>query len=137
MIQKLEIIEGPVKNDDMTWYVIAKSSSRDTFYQFNIFEHGGVATEVQKLIKRKPSRDVLEEELRHILMYYFWSKTEWEFLVTSMFQTAYHHAELKVDVYDQVNLNWERFVDYVCQFVPKKKNKTEEIDSRMGEKNDI
>lgn len=105
MIQKLEIIEGPVKNSDMTWYVIAQSSSRDVFYQFNIFEHGGVATEVQKLIKKKPSREVLAEELRHILMYYFWSKCEWEFLLTSLFQTKYHYVELKVDVFDQVYLN--------------------------------
>jgi hypothetical protein len=43
-------------------------------------------------------------------MYYFWSKAEWEIIISSW--PNRDNDELKIDVFDQVMLNWEAFVDY-------------------------
>lgn len=60
-------------------------------------------------------------------MYYFWSKCEWEVLLTSWVHGGRDDApELKIDVYYQLKMNWDHFVDYVWQFAPKKRPRTKE-----------
>lgn len=45
-------------------------------------------------------------------MYYFWSKCEWE-IILSDFPPSKKFQEKKVDVYEQVMLNWDIFINYV------------------------
>lgn len=49
-------------------------------------------------------------------MYYFWSKTEWEVIVSPWVGKG---GDEKIDVYDQLKLNWDKFVDYVWSEVHK------------------
>ena len=48
-------------------------------------------------------------ELRHELMYHFWSRCEYEVLIK---EWCGREAERKVDIYEQLMLNWDRFIDY-------------------------
>ena len=47
-------------------------------------------------------------------MYYYWSKCEWE-IILSAWPSRKDFNEEKIDVFDQINLNWDRFADYVWE----------------------
>lgn len=116
-----------VKKADMKWFVFVESVNRKEIYEMNVFDHGGFTADLEKFLKKRPTREELSEELRHITMYYFWSKCEWEVLLTSWVHGGRDDApKLKIDVYDQLKMNWDHFVDYVWQFAPKKRPRTKE-----------
>lgn len=118
---------GLVKKADMKWFVFAESVNRKEIYEMNVFDHGGFTADLEKFLKKRPTREELSEELRHITMYYFWSKCEWEVLLTSWVRGGHDDSpKLKIDVYDQLKMNWDHFVDYVWQFAPKKRSKSKE-----------
>ena len=118
---------GLVKKADMKWFVFVESVNRKEIYEMNVFDHGGFTADLEKFLKKRPTREELSEELRHITMYYFWSKCEWEVLLTSWVHGGRDDApKLKIDVYDQLKMNWDHFVDYVWQFAPKKRPRTKE-----------
>ena len=82
---------------------------------FNIFNHSSFCEMVKKLKKCKDiTKAEFAEELRTILMRYYWCKCEWEIAISGLFQVDADHAE-KIDIYSQVRLNWNTFVDYVWE----------------------
>lgn len=42
----------------------------------------------------------------------YWSKCEWE-IILSPWPPRDGEQDIKVDVYDQIKINWDHFVDYV------------------------
>lgn len=108
---------------------------------FNIFDHYSFRADVEKLLKTKMTKDEFAEKLRREVQYRYWAKSEWECVVSGtsphigkrelerIISECYlklgkdvptprcTHANLddaeKIDVYDQVRLNWDYFVDYV------------------------
>ena len=71
----------------------------------DMWEHGkGLYT------KEVPVKDYFLNEVRSELMYYFWSKCEWEVMITDW---PSNKAEYKTDVYYQVRLNWGAFCNYL------------------------
>lgn len=100
--------------------------------------------------------DICKEEfaelLRRQVQYYYWSKTEWECVITDTqphigrreldrilddcyrkrtkdeppcrFSHVYLSDAEKIDVYDQLRLNWDEFVEYVWRFRKPKKART-------------
>ena len=80
---------------------------------YNIFGHYGFKHEAAKAAKKfKDDKDAFADEVRRSLMYFFWSKCEWEVIIDHWPHND-RFKDLKVDVYDQVLQNWELFVDYV------------------------
>jgi hypothetical protein len=96
---------------------------------------------VKELKRKKLSKEEFADRLKREVMYYFWSKYEYETVVTT-FPPHITSGELdkaiverdhrlkeygrcrssiqitpeeyiKIDIYDQVRLNWDVFVDYV------------------------
>ena len=49
-------------------------------------------------------------------MYYFWARCEYE-VVISGWPPAHGDVDRKVDIYEQLMLNWYAFVDYVWEHV--------------------
>ena len=47
-------------------------------------------------------------------MYYFWSKCEYEIIITCWPKWDKFKEE-KIDVYSQLNLNWDKFVNYIWE----------------------
>lgn len=43
-------------------------------------------------------------------MYYFWSKSQYEVLILPWVGKA---DDIKIDIYDQVMMNWDKFSEYV------------------------
>ena len=78
------------------------------FLQFHI----GVDSEyVKKAAKKYQNREDFAKQLRSEVMYYFWSKCEWEVLVTPWISPR-ESEKKKIDVCWQIMNNWDVFVDY-------------------------
>ena len=79
---------------------------------------------------------VFTDEVQRALSYYFWARAEYEVIITSwppfvekdeviklqqeLDKTQYRHVvnlsfEKKIDIYDQVRLNFDRFIDYLWE----------------------
>lgn len=121
----------------MVWNVYRYDVNKGEVEIYNVFQHYSFNLDVEKLLKKKPSYEELSEELKHITMYYFWSKCEYETIITEFppyidreeidrlvsekdehpYRT-YVNLEVrkKVDIYEQLNLNWGQFVKYVYSF---------------------
>ena len=77
----------------------------------NIFEHGSFREYVKKAARKVQSKEDFAMQLRREVMYYFWSKCEWEVLI-SPWVGGNDDEERKVDVAWQILNNWDVFVDY-------------------------
>lgn len=128
-------------NNRMIWNVYAKRSSSPKVEVYDIFQHHDFREDVDKLIKQKLSRAEFEEMLKRKLSYYFWGKVEWE-ITAAPYPTYVTYKEfdrvndevkafilqndrfpprrqldvegaIRLDVYEQVTLNWDSFVDYI------------------------
>lgn len=132
----------------LVWNVYKISCSTQKLGVFNVFEHDSFYCNIRKLLKMNISKENFAEQLRREAQYY-WSKTEWECIITSNqpyidckelqriisecnlqrknanspFRRA--HVNLsnsdKIDVYAQLCANWDEFVDYVWSHAKSKK----------------
>lgn len=125
----------------MIWKVFRYDINSNAICKYNIFSHSGFASDVCELLNQDIIKEDFEKILRRSLMYYFWSKCEYETVITSWpvyiskTELSRLNAEVKehdkkwgyqpyrinvepdagekIDVYQQVMLNWDTFVDYV------------------------
>lgn len=97
----------------MKWYVFYYNINKKKVDTFNIFEHGSFIKYVQKAIEKYKVKDEFAKQLRSELMYYFWSKAEWEIIISPWVGGDREKDSVKIDVYDQVMLHWDVFADYV------------------------
>ena len=81
----------------------------------NIIDHYSFNEDVKQHLKKCKDKTEFTKELKSSLMYYFWSKSEYEILIYP-WCGGQHTKEIKIDVYSQVMLNWDKFVDYVWSF---------------------
>jgi len=56
---------------------------------------------------------VVADSLKRYLMYYMWSKCEYEIILSPWTGRA---DDIKIDVYDQIMMNFNSFVDYCWSF---------------------
>lgn len=96
----------------MKWNVFYHNINSDRIEMMNIFQHSGFRRDVEGLLRSHGNKDEFAEQLRKDLMYYFWSRCEYE-LVLEPWVGGRDTAPLKIDIYTQVMLNWEQFLDYV------------------------
>ena len=96
----------------MQWNVFFHNYNKNEIEQYNIFNHSSFRYEVKQLVKKYKDKDTFTEKLRKELAYYFLSKCEWEVIVSPWIGKK-ESCEAKIDVYNQVMLNWDIFADYV------------------------
>ncbi len=125
----------------MKWNVILENYSTERLYAFNVFDDTEFRANVEKLFEKKYDRKRFEEELDLKAHYSFWAKIEWETIFTTwpphidaneieriIDEYYINHKKdeplpdkinvrpekyRKIDVYDQLRANWDRFADYV------------------------
>ena len=96
---------------DTVVYAYYHDSNAKKIRPLNVFDHGGFRRDVEKLLKKKDiDRDAFSKELRSTMMYYFWSKCEYEVIIKEWVGVP---AQLHVDIFQQVEMNWNHFVDYL------------------------
>lgn len=100
-----------MKKYNLEWNVYYHDSNVGNIKAFNVFDHGGFYRDVEQLMKDKSiSRDKFSEAVRHSMMYYFWSKSEYEVVIKEWCGKPF---EIKVDIFHQVQMNWDHFIDYL------------------------
>ena len=123
----------------MEWFVYYQNINAKEIQKFNIFNHASFRNGVAQL--NQNDRSEFEKELNSLLMYCFWSKSEYEVVITSWppsikideldrlneqkqkYIKNYDivpysvcprlDTKIKIDIYDQIKINWPIFVDYV------------------------
>lgn len=97
----------------LSWNVYVEDFNNKEILVYNIFRHYGFMCDCVKIAKKyRTDKDAFAEEIRRSLMYYFWSKCEWEIILDSWPGREGFRQE-KIDVYDQVRMNWDAFVDWL------------------------
>ena len=125
----------------MIWNVYYRDINTRQIKIWNIFNHSSFREEVINLKKKKLPKWEFAKRLERKVLYYFGSKYEYEVVVTSFppyidkkeldrLNTAYEEYNTKygryplridaypeigekIDIYEQVLLNWDAFVNYV------------------------
>ena len=99
----------------LEWNVYVGDFNAKKIETHNVFHHTRFVEDCRKAAKKfKDDKAAFAEEVRHSLMYYYWSKCEWEVII-SHWPPAKGFDDSKVDVYSQVMLNWDRFIDYLWE----------------------
>ena len=96
----------------LRWMVYYHDINAQKLTTLNIFNHGGFADSIQKNFKKNKNREDFAKQLKSDLMYYFWSKSEYEVIIAP-WSGDRHTQNIKIDIYDQVMNNFDIFVDYV------------------------
>lgn len=127
------------KPRELVWNVIAENNNKVEVY--NILSHPSLKNTIKESAKKYTKFREFADSIRSTLMYLTWSKCEWEIVVTSwptfveneeldkMVKEREEHkekwgkstvrssvnlsVEKKIDVFTQVMLNWDAFIDYV------------------------
>lgn len=102
----------------MLWNVYTFNINKRQFESYNVFSHAGFKKDINELLTNgQINRTDFSKKLEDILRYYFWSRCEWEMIVSEWPPApADKNVEVKVDVYDQIKLNWENFVQYCWSY---------------------
>jgi len=106
--------KSSISKELMEWNIYYYNMSQKRLWISNIFLHSCFAEEVRYTLNHSDNKKQFAEKIRASLFYYFKSRAEWEVLIKSWLGDD----EIKIDVYDQVIVNWDRFVDYVWSFKP-------------------
>ena len=96
----------------MVWNVYRVDLNTNKVEIFNIFDHRRFHTSVRILRKTSVSKEAFAKDLDREVMCYYWCKYEYEVAIGGL---SYHDESIKVDIYSQVKLNWDVFVDYVWE----------------------
>lgn len=97
----------------LEWYVYCCDINRKKVCTYNIFSHAAFNKTCVKAAKEyKNDRDSFMKEIRWGLRYLFGSRCEWEILI-QLWPPHISDTTKKVDVADQVIMNWSNFADYI------------------------
>lgn len=140
--EKKAFIPYKPDNKTLEWYVFYHDWNSNEICPTNVLIHSSKFVDGLFKAKRKYKNDYIKfaEEIRMSLQYAYWSKSEHETIITSWpphideeefnrlvkakeddeskgFKRFYENVNLtcdyKIDIYMQVMLNWNRFIDYL------------------------
>lgn len=96
----------------LEWKVLVGDFNHKEISSFNVFDHYRFLDDCKKNAK-KNAKDYAAfcNQLYTDLHYHYCGKCEWEVIVTDWPTSG--KCEMKLDVYDQVSLNWDLFCQYV------------------------
>ena len=100
----------------MHWYVLMYNMNSKMINTYDVFDHSGFYNDVKKLLVSDLGVDDFKEKLRRSFQYWFWCRCEFEVLVCG-WSPSHKDVEKKIDIYEQVMLNWDVFVDYVFNYM--------------------
>ena len=99
--------------DKLVWEVYIENINKRQIELYNIFKHGGFKADLINIYKEeKDNKDNFLDRVRRSLMYYYWSKCEWE-IILSDWPPSKKFNDKKISVYDQIMPNWHVFSEYI------------------------
>lgn len=127
-------------NKNLTWNVFIEDRNSEDIKLYNVL-NTGIVEEIKNRTLGINDKEQFAEEVKSVLMYHYWSRSEWEIVLTDWVPhiTVIEFDRLsdeldsyrakwdknpyklsvnlatgkKVDVWDQVQLNWNHFIDYL------------------------
>lgn len=136
---KLSMLEPKLtKSEYPVWNVFREDFNSREIVVYNIFQHIAFYDAVKQIAKKRPDKETFANKVGNELSYYFWSKSEYEVIVTSwpayidrveLCRLTDTHEKFKdqptpykininpevgekIDIYTQVVMNWNQFIDY-------------------------
>ena len=100
-----------MKTKTLEWNVVYFNQNKKDFEIYNVLSSYFV-DEIKKRTKKIEDKNDFAEEVKIMCMGYFWSKFEWE-IILKEWTAGDNPKQKKIDVYDQLKLNWDRFIDYL------------------------
>ena len=97
----------------MNWNVWRHNINSGLIEIWNIFEHYNFSKDTIRDLRDFNDKKEFSRQLQSNLMYYFWCKSEYEIILGPWNGVA---DERKIDIYQQIMLNKEQFLDYVWSF---------------------
>lgn len=96
---------------ELKYYVLLPNINNEKDFKFNVFNNIRFLSYLMDLKARAKKDDTIniKEEIRHSLQYSYWSKSECEIMVKCLFGKVEH----KIDVYEQIMLNFDLFYEYL------------------------
>ena len=100
------------------WNVFYYDINKNKITTYNIFKHSGFNKYVEKALETSKTKEEFAETLRRELMYYFWSKAEWELVIeldedNHIFLIPWcgcrSPEEIKIDVTNDTRFDWRGF----------------------------
>lgn len=105
-----------IKKPNLCWNVYYEDWNAKEIRIRNIFDHYSFVKDCAKDLKKlKDDREAAEERIRRNLLYYFWAKCEHEVVITAWVNPKNEDIDRKVDIYEQVYINWHIFFEYVWE----------------------
>lgn len=101
----------------LEWYVYYHNWNDNEIKPFNVFRHGSFLADCKKNARKNiHDYDAFCEKLKTDAMSYFWSRCEWEILLMPWIKRKGNddYSE-KIDVFDQLQLNWDAFCKYAWE----------------------
>lgn len=130
------------RKNNLYYYVYIENINQQTIEKYNVL-NDGIIKEIKKHTKGISDKNAFAEIIDPILAYYYRSRAEWEIILTSwptcvsvhellrldqeleFYQKKYKTVpysltanlvtEEKVDVYRQIKLNWDIFINYLWE----------------------
>lgn len=106
-------------SDKPKWYVFVENINKKQIEVYNIFDHHYFKKDCdeawEKWYKGESGALEFEKDIKRILKYYFWCKCEWE-IILSDFPPSKNFNDKKIDVFKQVEINWDNFISYLCDY---------------------
>lgn len=100
----------------MEWYVLNYNFNLKKIEPINIFNYGNFLKDIKEIykeyIERKEDIEFFENKINSQLLYYFWSRREYEISVGDLFEKDLEKYE-KIDVYYQIKMNFKAFIEYL------------------------
>ena len=98
----------------MEYKVLYEDSNAKSIEWLNVFNHSRFCSQLMDLLGKNKTQGDFKTELRDICSYNFWSKCEYEVIV-SCWPPYERGAREKIDIYDQLMANFTLFADYIWQ----------------------
>lgn len=116
---------------ELKWNVFIGDFNGKQIITCNIFDHYKFKDECDKAWKNyKTDFPAFAKEVRSWLMYCFWGKCEWEVII-SHWPPHESFRDEKIDVFEQVMLNWDVFIIYVWNFYYLKSSRRKDINLKI------
>ena len=95
----------------LAWHVIKYDPNIKCFRGYNVLSPV-VVEDIKKKTAGAAGRATFADGVGRVCRYYFGSRTECE-IVLEEWPICDNPTRRKMDIYDQLFLNWDRFIDYL------------------------
>lgn len=104
----------------MEWNVYNFNMNAQKIETYNIFKHWSFSEYARKAIKKCKTKDEFAKQLKKELMYYFWSRSEYELIIevtedNRIFLNPWvgcrEPEKVRIDVTDDTSFDWRDFAE--------------------------